>query len=144
MSSFLDELKNRLKTGNANAELKIITGGGKAMPAPVSQGGSKITTMQIVGCVIGGAIIVLLVVSLILFCNNQREKTENLNLIDKQVNGSLEAAEKDLSEVVKPPPATSLAEDEMAENLQQASERMEKKKPPANADPNFTLLKDLL
>ena len=121
MSSFLDELKNRLKTGNANAELKIITGGGKATSA--LQGGSKITTMQIIGCVIGGAIIVLLVVSLILFCNNQREKSENMNLIDKQARGSLEAAEKDLSEVVDPPPATSLAEEEMAENLQMASKR---------------------
>jgi hypothetical protein len=140
MASFLDELKNRLKTGNANAELKIITSGGNnssvSRDIQTSQS-SKITTMQIVGCVIGGGIIVLLVVSLILFCNNQREKDENLNLI-KSTEKALNSAVEDLKEGLNE--TASLAEKEMAENLNKASGRLEESK---NVDPNFTLLKDL-
>ncbi len=141
MASFLEELKNRLKSGHANAELKIITAGANNSSASrdiQTSSGSKITTMQIVGCVIGGAIIVLLVVSLILFCNNQREKDENLNLImskEKALNSAVDDLKGGLNEA-----AGSLTEKEMAENMNKASERFGESK---NVDPNFTLLKDL-
>jgi len=136
MASFLDELKHRLKSGKANAELKIITAGAP-MEVIKAQSG-KIPTMQIVGCVIGGAIIVLLVVTLILFLNNQREKDENLNLIS-----TLEHAEK-MKVAVEDLKTTT--EQEMATNMEKAIRRVqpgENTENVENVDPNFTLLKDL-
>jgi hypothetical protein len=119
MSSFLEELKQKLKSGNANAELKIVTGGNDLSKKNGINWGR---TLGIIG---GIAVIVMLVIAIMLFLNNQKEK--NLN-------------------VVVPPPhlkeeKTRAITDLQIEKVEEASKKIEKKSP---VDPNFTLLSDLL
>lgn len=115
MSSILEELKHKLKTGGANAELKIVTGGapGKASSS------SKWLWPLIVGIVA----LSLIVAAIVLTVNHQREKMENLNMV------SLERKKKEEEPLI-----------EVLEDLEGAQRAIEEKAP---ADPNFTLLEDL-
>ena len=122
MSSFLDELKQKLKSGNANAKLEIITGGNN----PRAEKG--IPWGKILGWVGGATCVIALVVVCILFFNAQQEKRMNLN-------------------VVPAPPAANLAELEEEEEgegrpVSRAANRIEQHQ--QNVDPNFTLLVNLM
>lgn len=115
MSSILEELKHKLKTGNANAELKIVTGGA----APGKSSSSKWLWPLIVGIVA----LSLIVAAIVLCVNHQREKMENLNVV------SLERKKKEEEPLI-----------EVLDDLEGAQKAIEEKAP---ADPNFTLLEDL-
>ena len=132
MSSFLDELKQKLKSGSANAELKIITTGHKPQQSP----STGIQWGKILGILGAVAVIVMLIVGIMLFLNNQKEK--NLNVIHDipsfQKNDNKEEDDK------QDDPITDLN----FEQVTTASERIKEKKPPANTAPNFTLLSELL
>ena len=69
MSSFLDELKQKLKSGKA--ELKIISTGGQK-----PQNSQGIQWGKIFGVACAVAIIVALIVGIMLFLNNQKETIE--------------------------------------------------------------------
>jgi hypothetical protein len=130
MSSFLDELKQKLKSGSANAELKIITNGHKSQRSSTGIQWGKI--LGILGAV---AVIVMLIVGIMLFLNNEKEK--NLNVVHKTpAPSSLNKNNKEEED----DPVTDLD----FEQVSTASERIQTKKRPANIDPNFTLLSELL
>ena len=115
MSSILEELKHKLKTGSANAELKIVTGGA----APGKSSSSKWLWPLIIGIVA----LSLIVAAIVLCVNHQREKMENLNVV------SLERKKKEEEPLI-----------EVLDDLEGAQKAIEEKAP---ADPNFTLLEDL-
>jgi hypothetical protein len=117
MSSILEELKHKLKTGSAKAELKITTGGGASGNASSSP--SKWLWPLIVGIVA----LSLVVAAIVLCVNHQREKMENLNVV------SLERKKKEEEPLI-----------EVLDDLEGAQKAIEEKAP---ADPNFTLLEDL-
>ena len=131
MSSFLDELKQKLKSGSANAELKIVTNGHKPQ-----QSSTGIQWGKILGILGAVAVIVMLIVGIMLFLNNQKEK--NLNVIND--TPALLQKNDDEKDDNQDDPITDLN----FEQVTTASERIQEKKPPANTDPNFTLLSELL
>lgn len=127
MSSFLDELKQKLKSGKANAELKIITtGSGGQKP----QNSSGIQWGKILGVALAVAAIAALIFCIILFLNNQKEKSANLNILPPSTTNERDDEDDD--------PITDLD----FEHATTAAERIEKR-PPVQ-DPNFTLLSELL
>lgn len=130
MSSFLDELKQKLKSGSANAELKIITNGHK----PQQSSSTGIQWGKILGILGAVAVIVMLIVGIMLFLNNQKEKSTNLNLVHETpfVKQKHKEEEDD--------PITDLD----FEQATTASEHIHKQQRPTNTDPNFTLLSELL
>jgi hypothetical protein len=73
MSSFLDEIKNKLKQGRT--ELKIISGGGK------NEGASNHVGWMILVVVI---LIVIVVVIVVVLSNNNTEGNPNLIQMDKK------------------------------------------------------------
>ena len=129
MSSFLDELKQKLKSGSANAELKIITNSNKSPPHASSNGIQWGKIMGILGAV---AVIVMLIVAIMLFLNNQNEKSTIL------ISQAPIKQEKDQEQ--EDDPITDLD----SEQVTTAPGRIREIKPPSNNDPNFTLLTDLL
>ena len=130
MSSFLDELKQKLKSGSANAELKIITNGHKPSLRSPSTGIQWGKILGILGAV---AVIVMLIFGIMLFLNNQKEK--NLNVMSDTPVPLMKKQDEEEDD-----PITDLD----FKTVNTASERINEKKPPANTDPNFTLLSELL
>ena len=119
MSSFLDELKQKLKSGSANAKLEIVTGN-------ASPGGKGISWGKILGWVGGITCVIALVVVCILFFNAQQEKRMNLNVVPAQTSANLAELEDEDA-------------DELVHTAKRIAEHRQK-----NADPNFTLLVDLM
>ncbi len=120
MSSFLDEIKERLKNGKADARLEIITGGGKSTS-------KKVSPWAIVGWVTGVGAVVALTLAIILFLNNQREKLENLNIVESNNKKAIDDLET-----------------EMSDDLATATTRLTEEQNIQNNDPNFTLLNELM
>lgn len=123
MSSFLDEIKERLKNGKADARLEIITGGGKSS-------NKKVSPWTIVGWVTGVGAVVALTLAIILFLNNQREKMENLNLVESNNKKAIEDLENEASSDLAIATTRLTEERNIQNNL--------------NNDPNFTLLNELM
>ena len=117
MSSFLDEIKHKLKEGRT--ELKIISGGGPTEKSSVS---SKVGLY----CCCGFICLAIIIVVVVLYVSHAKDCDSNPNLIQMEKREDPEEIIKDLSE---------------------ASERIESKEREDKQefrDPNFTLLKDLV
>ena len=112
----MEELKHRLKTGGANAELKIVTGGANR-PANWPSAWKWLAPL-----IVGIVSLALIVAAVVLCMNHQQEKMENLNVVAL----SRKKEEEPLIEVL--------------DDLEGAQKAIEEKAP---ADPNFTLLSDL-
>ena len=116
MSSFLDEIKHKLKEGRT--ELKIISGGGPTEKSSVS---SKVGLY----CCCGFVCLAIIIVVVLLYISNTKEG-DNPNLVQMDKREDPEEIIKDLSE------ASERIESKEREDKQEFR------------DPNFTLLKDLV
>ena len=118
MSSFLDEIKNKLKEGRT--ELKIISGGGK-----LESEGSNNSNSLWIWVVVFIVVAIIIVVIVMVLSNNNTDGNPNLIQMDKE--------KEDPEEIIK--------------DLSEANERIEQKQKENEQeyqDPNFTLLKDLV
>ena len=118
MSSFLDEIKHKLKEGRT--ELKIISGGGPTEKPSVS---SKVGLY----CCCGFICLAIIIVVVVLYVSHAKDCDNNPNLIQ------LEKKKEDPEEIIK--------------DLSDAADRIQKKEKENKQeyrDPNFTLLKDLV
>ena len=114
MSSFLDEIKNKLKEGRT--ELKIISGGGK------EPGSNNSSNLWIVGIVV--LIVLIIIVVIVLVLSNKSDDNPNLIQMDKK---------EDPEEIIKDLTDASSRIKRQEKNIEQEYQ-----------DPNFTLLKDLV
>lgn len=117
MSSFLDEIKNKLKEGRT--ELKIISGGGKLE----SEGSNNSNSLWI--WVVVFIVVAIIIVVIVMVLSNNTDGNPNLIQMDKE--------KEDPEEIIK--------------DLSEANERIEQKQKENEQeyqDPNFTLLKDLV
>ena len=116
MSSFLDEIKNKLKEGRT--ELKIISGGGKLE----SEGSNNSNSLWI--WVVVFIVIAIIIVVIVVVVSNKTDDNPNLIQMDKK---------EDPEEIIKD-----------LTDASSRIERKEKEIEQEYQDPNFTLLKDLV
>ena len=116
MSSFLDEIKHKLKEGRT--ELKIISGGGTEKTSVSSKVGLY--------CCCGFICLAIIIVVVVLYVSHAKESDNNPNLIQMEKKEDPEEIIKDLSDA--------------ADRIQ----KKERENKEEYRDPNFTLLKDLV